>query len=86
MSLFTLLFNNDRIFMLKKPLPTYLPIWESQFQKIKNIIKEEIKKPKKERKKQHLKHLLEEYKQLKHLIKSIKDEYDKPCPHCGGKL
>jgi hypothetical protein len=28
--------------MSKKPLPTYLPIWESQFQKIKNIIKEEI--------------------------------------------
>ena len=34
--------------MSKKPLPTYLPVWESQFQKIKNLIKEEINKPKKE--------------------------------------
>jgi hypothetical protein len=72
--------------MSKKPLPTYLPVWESQFQKIKNLIKEEIKKPKKERKKQHLKRMLEECKELKYLIKSIKDEHDKTCPHCGGKL
>ena len=72
--------------MSKKPLPTYLPVWESQFQKIKNLIKEEINKPKKERKKQHLKRMLEECKQLKHLIKQIKDEYDKKCPHCGGKI
>lgn len=71
---------------MSKLLPTYLPVWEQQFQKLKKLIKEEIDKPKKDRKKQHLKRMLEECKELKYLIKSIKDEHDKKCPHCGGKL
>jgi hypothetical protein len=71
---------------MKKLLPTYLPVWESQFQKIKGLIKEEIKKPKKDRKKQHLKRMLEECKELKHLILAIKDENTKRCPHCNERL
>jgi hypothetical protein len=71
---------------MKKLLPTYLPVWESQFQKIKNLIKEEIKKPKKDRKKQQLKRMLEECKELKYLILAIKDENAKRCPHCNERL
>ena len=67
-------------------LPNYLPVWEQQYQKIKGLIKEEIKKPKKDRKKQQLKRMLEECKELKYLIKSIKNENAKKCPHCGEKI
>ena len=73
----------------KKLIPNYLPVWEQQYQKIKDIIKSEISKPKKERKKQHLKRMLEECKELKRLIISIKGDKiteSKICPHCGGEL
>lgn len=33
----------------KTPLPTFLPVWEQQFHKIKTLIQKEIEKPKKER-------------------------------------
>lgn len=72
-----------------KFIPNYLPVWEQQYQKIKDIIKTEIAKPKKERKKHHLKRMLEECKELKRLIINIKgDKLSKSekCPHCGGEL
>jgi flagellar biosynthesis chaperone FliJ len=50
------------------------------------VINPELKKPKKDRKKQHLKRMLEECKELKHLILAIKDENAKRCPHCNEKL
>ena len=55
----------------KTPLPTFLPVWEQQFHKIKMLIQKEIEKPKKERKKENLKRMLRECKELKHLIKTI---------------
>jgi len=74
---------------MKKLLTTYLPVWEQQFIKIKDLIKEEIKKPKKDRKKAHLKMMLKECRELKKLINSINEtnnEIKKKCPHCGGSL
>lgn len=73
----------------KKLIPNYLPVWEQQYQKIKNLILSEIEKPKKERKKEHLKRMLKECKELKKLIILIKgDTIDKSkkCPHCGGEI
>lgn len=71
---------------MSKILPTYLPVWELKFEKIKKIIKTEIDKPKKERKKLYLRKMLKECKELRVLIKAIKKEHNKKCVLCGGIL
>lgn len=70
----------------KKLIPTYLPVWEQQYFKIKDLIKAEIEKPKKDRKKHQLRLMLKECKELRKLILSIKSSTMKSCPHCGGVL
>ncbi len=69
-----------------KPIPNFLSVFEQKLEKLKDKIKEEIHKPKKERSKKVLKEFLHEAKDLKHLINSINEQYEKRCPHCGGKL
>lgn len=70
-----------------KFLPNYLPVWEQQYDKILNLLKDEIKKPKKERKKENLKRFVSECKELKKLIRKIKGDNDEGktihiCPNC----
>jgi len=69
-----------------KPLTTYLSVFEGRLHKIKDDIKKEISKPKKERSKHFLKDLLCESKKLKKLVRDMKTESQKQCPHCGGLI
>lgn len=72
---------------MSKMIPNYLPVWEQQYDKILNLVKEEIKKPKKERKKENLKRFVSECKQLKKLILQIKQDNGSTvkhvCPNCS---
>lgn len=69
-----------------KPLTTYLSVFEGRLHKIKEDIKKEISKPKKERSKHFLKELVVESKKLKRLVRDMKEETQKQCPHCGGVI
>lgn len=71
---------------MTKLLPTYLPVWENKLNKIIDLIKDEISKPKKERSKKKLKELVSEAKSLRKLVRDIKQTQGKNCPHCGGHL
>jgi hypothetical protein len=68
---------------MNKVLTTYLSVFEGRLTKIKEDIKKEISKPKKERSKHFLKDLVVESKKLKRLVRDMKQESQKVCPHCG---
>jgi hypothetical protein len=68
---------------MNKVLTTYLSVFEGRLTKIKEDIKKEISKPKKERSKHFLKDLVVESKKLKRLVRDMKQESQKLCPHCG---
>jgi hypothetical protein len=68
---------------MSKVLTTYLSVFEGRLTKIKEDIKKEISKPKKDRSKHFLKDLVVESKKLKRLVRDMKQESQKLCPHCG---
>jgi hypothetical protein len=68
---------------MNKVLTTYLSVFEGRLTKIKEDIKKEISKPKKDRSKHFLKDLVVESKKLKRLVRDMKQESQKLCPHCG---
>ena len=68
---------------MNKVLTTYLSVFEGRLTKIKEDIKKEISKPKKDRSKHFLKDLVVESKKLKRLVRDMKQESQKVCPHCG---
>ncbi len=68
---------------MNKVLTTYLSVFEGRLTKIKEDIKKEISKPKKDRSKHFLKDQVVESKKLKRLVRDMKQESQKLCPHCG---
>lgn len=71
---------------MSKLIPTYLSVFEQKLEKLKDLIKEEIGKPRCDRRRRHLKNMLSEAKELKYLIKDIKKESKHTCPHCGQEI
>jgi uncharacterized membrane protein (DUF106 family) len=72
--------------MEKKPLATFLGIFEQKLDKLKKSIKEEIQKPKRDRSKAALKELVQQAKEMRDHVRSIKNANESFCPHCGGEL
>lgn len=72
--------------MEKKPLATFLGVFEQKLDKLKKSIKCEIEKPKKDRSKAALKDLIHQAKEMRNHVKAIKQANERFCPHCGGEL
>lgn len=67
-----------------RPITAFKGIFEEKLKRMKNSLKEELKKAKTDRRKDWLKSEIKEAKSLRNLLREMTDE--KTCPHCGGKL
>jgi len=72
--------------MEKKPLATFLGVFEQKLDKLKRGIKNEIEKPKRDRSKAALKDLVHQAKEMRDHVKAIKRANESFCPHCGAEL
>lgn len=69
---------------MDKPITAFVGVFEQKLQRMKNSLKEELKKAKSDRRKDWLKKELKEAKDLRDTLRNL--NHDKICPHCGGKL
>lgn len=67
-------------------LPNFLNVFEQKLTRLKKQIKGELNKPKKERSKADLKEMLRVAKGLRKVIRAVKKQNIKSCPHCGGEI
>lgn len=68
----------------KKPITAFHGVFEEKLKRMKDSLKEELKKAKTDRRKDWLKKELKEAKGLRDLLREQAEH--KNCPHCGGKL
>ena len=62
----------------------FISVFKVRIDKLKESIKEELKKTKSERRKNALKSWISDIKRLQKVINEAKRE--NTCPHCGGEL
>ena len=62
----------------------FISVFKVRIEKLKESIKEELKKTKSERRKNALKSWIGDIKRLQKVINEAKRE--NTCPHCGGEL
>jgi hypothetical protein len=64
----------------------FLKIFEERFEKIKENIKNELKKDKKSRNRDFLKRMLHDTKTTRKLLKEARKNFLIDCPHCNKSI
>ena len=72
----------------EKRITAFLGVFEGKAEKLRLKIKEELNKPKAERNKSFLKSAVKEAKQLRNLVRELRedDKVEVKCPHCEKRF
>lgn len=69
-----------------KSLSGFIEVFDGRLHKMRDRLKEELSKSKSERSRATIKRLLQDHKKLNKVIKAVKQEHAKKCPHCGKHI
>ena len=69
-----------------KSLSGFIEVFDGRLHKMRDRLKEELSKSKTERSRATIKRLLEDHRKLKKVLKEVKQEHAKKCPHCGKHI
>lgn len=67
-------------------ITAFLSVFESKLDRLKQDLKEELKRAKTDRRKDWIKAQIKEIKGLRDTVNKMKKADQKQCPHCGGLL
>jgi hypothetical protein len=67
-------------------ITAFLSVFESKLDRLKQDLKEELKRAKSDRRKDWIKTQIKEIKGLRDTVSKMKKADQKQCPHCGGLL
>ena len=78
------LVQTENKLMKKHRITGFLNVFETKVDNARKRIKQELEKPKEERNKKFLKQLLKEAKDLRNLVREMKEDHkvEVTCPHC----
>lgn len=67
-------------------ITSFVPVFESKYLKMRQDLKEELKRAKSDRRKSWIKNMIVEMKSLRNTLRECKKTDAKCCPHCGENL